>query len=334
MRQSVFVARRQQGWERLAALLSVAERRGLRGLAPEELDEMGRLYRWATSDLAYADGHGFDPSLRAYLNRLTARAHGFVYGAQDEPGGNRFWRFVTVGFPSEVRRSRWYELASAALFAGAAALAYWLIITKPMNAYALLPAQMIQPLHKSLHDSNFLFDRDLAPLVSTEIMTNNVRIAIYSFAGGALLAIPTLYLLVFNGLMVGGLGALYTNAGFGYDFWATVAPHGCIELTAIVISAAAGMMLAAPVFNPGQLRRIDALKRNARRAGVLILGVCGMLVIAASIEAFFSPLRFPPLVRLSVGASTIVAMIAYFGFAGRGAEAAADQSNARDLTST
>src|SRR4029077_19677844 len=112
---------------------------------------------------------------------------------------------------------------------------------------------------------------------------------ILAFAGGALLAIPTMYMLLFNGLMVGGMGALYAAAGYGYDYWATIAPHGCIELTAIVIASSAGSMLAAPVLNPGRLTRGDALRRNAQRAGVLILGVCSMLVVAGSIEAFFSP---------------------------------------------
>jgi uncharacterized membrane protein SpoIIM required for sporulation len=318
VRQSVFVSRRKDGWERLEVLLGAVERRGLRSLTPEQLGDLGRLYRWATSDLAYADGHAFEPSLRAYLNRLIARAHAYVYGAETSASeGNRVWRFLAHGFPAEVRRSRAYILACAALFAGAAALAYWLVIVKPVNAYALLPAEMIQPLHASLHDTNFKFDKDIAPVMSSAIMTNNIKIAILSFAGGALLAIPTFYLLMFNGLMVGGLGAMYTNAGFGYDFWATIAPHGCIELTAIVISAAAGTMLAAPILNPGRLRRVDALKRNARRAGVLILGVCCMLVVAGTIEGFFSPLRFPPEVRLTVGAATVLMMIAYFGFAGR-----------------
>jgi len=319
VRQSVFVNRRKSGWDRLEALVTALDRRGIRSLAPGELSEFGRLYRWATSDLAYAEGHRFDPTLRAYLNRLTARAHGFVYGAENERGSDRFKRFFTHGFPAEVRRSKWYIVACALLFASSAVLAYWLVTLKPVNAYALLPPELIGPLHGSLHDTNFKFDRDLAPAMSSMIMTNNIRIAIVAFAGGILLAIPTFYSLLFNGLMVGGLGALYTNAGYGYDFWATIAPHGCIELTAIVVSAAAGTMLAAPLVNPGRLARIDALKLNARRAGVLILGVCCMLVVAGTIEGFFSPLRFSPDVRLSVGAATVVLMIAYFGFAGRDA---------------
>jgi hypothetical protein len=42
-----------------------------------------------------------------------------------------------------------------------------------------------------------------------------------------------------------------------------------------------------------------------------------MLVVAGTIEGFFSPLRFPPQVRLTVGAATIILMFVYFGFVGR-----------------
>ena len=320
MRQSSFVERRKPGWDRLENLLARVSRRGLRSLSGSELTELGSLYRWATSDLAYAEGRRFDPTLRAYLNRLTARAHAYVYGADAGNRSDRVRRFFASDFPREVRRSRWYIAACGALFVGAAALAYWLVMLKPVNAYAVLPDELIRPLHRSLHDTNFLFDRDLAPLMSSFIMTNNIRIAVVAFAGGVLLAIPTLYVLTFNGLMVGGLGALYAQAGYGLDFWATVLPHGCIELTAIVFSATAGVMLATPIFNPGRASRAEALKRNARRAGVLILGVCCMLVVAGTIEAFFSPLRFPPVVRLSVAAFVTSLMLLYFLFAGREAE--------------
>jgi uncharacterized membrane protein SpoIIM required for sporulation len=137
------------------------------------------------------------------------------------------------------------------------------------------------------------------------------------FAGGMTLGIFTVYELIFTGFMVGGLGALFANAGFGPDYFATIAPHGVIELTSIVIASAAGLLLAAGVLAPGRLRRIDALKRNAQRAGLLILGVSSMLVVAGIIEGFYSPQRFPPVARLAMGAVTGVAMAWYFTFAGR-----------------
>jgi len=81
------------------------------------------------------------------------------------------------------------------------------------------------------------------------------------------------------------------------------------------------------VLNPGRLRIVDALKRNARRALTLIIGVVAMLTCAALIEGFVSPQRVSPELRLAVGAMTALLMIFYFGFAGRAeAPAAAERT--------
>ena len=116
---------------------------------------------------------------------------------------------------------------------------------------------------------------------------------------------------------MGGMAALFTNAGFGKDFWATIAPHGVIELTAIQIAGAAGLLIAAGALFPGRRRRRDALVANARRAGTLILGVASMLVVAGTIEAFVSPRRLPVSVRIAIGLFTALVLVLYFAGAGR-----------------
>lgn len=294
--------------------MQFAERRGLRRLDPEEVSELGTLYRWVTSDLAFATARAYDPTLQAYLNRLTARAHAAVYGGGSEGGLSRVLRFYARTFPLEVKNSRWPILLSVAIFLGSAALAYYLIHELPLNAYVLLPAQLIEPIHKGLHASNFVpMEKAIgSPTMSAFIMQNNIRLAFLAFAGGITLGIVTLYVLLFNGLMLGGTAALYVDAGFGRDFWATIAPHGIIELTAVQIAAGAGLLLAAGVLAPGRLRRRDALKRNAKRAGILIIGVASMLIVAGMIEGFFSPQNYSESIRLLFGAATAVAMILYF----------------------
>lgn len=319
MQQRAFVNKRGAAWERLEALLAQSGRGGLRRLQTDELFELGRLYRWTTSDLAYAQGHGFDPQLVHYLNRLTARAHAYVYGSTVETGRARIRRFFAVTFPSECRRSWPHIGICIALTLLWAAVAYAIVTRDPSNAYALLPESLVPPhITKSLHDSNFAFTPDASEMMSSFIITNNIRVAYTAFAGGiATLGVGTLYLIVFNAVMLGALGALFANAGFGADFWATIAPHGFIELTAIQIAGGAGLLIAAGVLLPGRLRRRDAIVQNSRRAGVLIAGVTAMLCVAGVIEGFFSPLRFPADVRAGVGIATAIALVAYFGFAGR-----------------
>jgi uncharacterized membrane protein SpoIIM required for sporulation len=91
--------------------------------------------------------------------------------------------------------------------------------------------------------------------------------------------------------MVGALSALYVKAGFGADFWATIAPHGVIELTAIQIAGGAGLVLAGGYLRPGRARRRDALLVAGRRAGTLMIGVALLLCVAGTIEGFISPQR-------------------------------------------
>jgi uncharacterized membrane protein SpoIIM required for sporulation len=316
--QAQFVERRGAAWERLETLARQVGSRGLRRLPAEEVAEFGRLYRWVTSDLAYAQGHRFDARLVAYLNRLTARVHAQVYRGSIPSGRERIAEFFGRTFPNEFRSSFVFIGLCILITVLAATIAYGSVFANPQRALAILPAGTVPPhIQKSLHDSNFSFKPDQAAAVSAEIITNNIRVAIVAFAGGMTLGIYTLWIILLNGFMLGGMGALFTRAGFGYDFWATVAPHGIIELTAIQIAGGAGLLLAAAILYPGRLRRADALRAHGRRAGILIAGVFAMLCVAGAIEAFFSPLRFAPPARLAVGALTALLVVTYFGFAGR-----------------
>ncbi|HMF29134.1 MAG TPA: stage II sporulation protein M [Candidatus Cybelea sp.] len=318
MTQTVFVDRRSDTWQRLDALVRRVERRGVQSLSPGEIFQLGRLYRSTTSDLAYAQGRGFDGALLEYLNRSVARAHAHVYARAPESSWQRIATFYTQTFPQEFRRSLPYIAICTAITVACAVVAYVLVRTHPVDAYALLPKFLVsEKIRKSLHDSNFAVDPTFAPAMSALIITNNIKVAIIAFAGSATLGVLTIYILATNGLLLGGMAALFTNAGFGGDFWATIAPHGVIELTAIQIAGAAGLLIAAAIVYPGRMRRRDLIAANARRAGTLILGVASMLVVAGTIEAFFSPLRFSESVRTAVGLFTGVLLLLYFGGAGR-----------------
>ncbi len=325
VREQVFVTRRQPDWDRLEALLHDATARGVARLSADTLRELALLYRTATTDLAAAQSRGYSFETRGYLNRLVARTYSVVYARSATPGWKPIARFFSSTFPREVRASGRIIIATSTLFVLAWIVAYWLVSIHPLSAYALLPQEEIPTITKRLHDSNFGFDRAYAPAMSSMIITNNIRVTMLAFAGGMTLGILTIWEILNNGLMVGGLGALYASKGFGSDFWATIAPHGVIELSAIQIAGAAGLLLTQAIIAPGRLRRSDALKANARRAGVLMIGVAGMLVVAGTIEGFITPQRTSELFRFSVGGLTAVLLTAYFAFAGRISDTPSDQ---------
>ena len=316
MRERRFIATRRARWDRLAALVDRAAAHGVRALPPSEIDELALTYRAATSDLAIARARGEDPVILDHLNRLTGRAHAVVYVATAHSGWNRVRAFLTRDFPREVRRS-WAPIAfCTAITVVSALVAYASVWNDPANAHALLPGMPLPPVTKALHDSNFGFDRAYSPEVASEIVTNNVRVAAIAFAGGITAGLLTGWIILTNGLMVGVLGALYQKAGFGPDFWATIAPHGVIELSAIQIAGGAGLLLAAGYLRPGRARRADAMVRAARRAATLVIGVTLLLCVAGTIEGFISPQRLSIPVRGTFGAITAIALLTYLLGAG------------------
>lgn len=335
MRERVFVERRSAGWDRLEAVLAEVERVGVARLGAggdgdERLRTLALLYRATTADLAAAQSRAYSNELRAYLNRLTARAYAAVNASASESGWARVAAFFTTTFPREVRRS-WKTIACTTFaFAIGAIVSYAVVAAHPNDAYAFLPGSQIPTISKSLHDSNFGFDRSFSPLVSSEIITNNVKVAMIAFAGGMTLGTLTMFEIVDNGVMMGSTGALFASHGFGRDFWATIAPHGVIELTSIFISGAAGLLLARAIVAPGRLRRIDALKANARRAGTLMIGVAALLCVAGTIEGFVTPQRTSEDFRFGIGLLTAACLLGYFGLAGRQHIASQDETRLID----
>lgn len=154
---------------------------------------------------------------------------------------------------------------------------------------------------------------------SSRILTNNILVALRAFAFGAFFGIGTLYVLVFNGLQIGGvLGICYKiNADFGNDLVAFMVGHGVIELSCIFIAGGAGMLIGYTIINPGDLTRAQALKKNGLEAVRLAIGCAVLLFIAGIIEGFLSPSALPPFVKYATGISTGIAMYSYLLLVGR-----------------
>jgi uncharacterized membrane protein SpoIIM required for sporulation len=144
-----------------------------------------------------------------------------------------------------------------------------------------------------------------------------MQVAFIVFAGGILLGLLTLYLLIENGIMLGAAAVAVARYHTAFEFWGFVAPHGVIELPAIFIAGGAGLMLAYALVNPGEYSRRTALSLAGREAVVLVLGVVAMLAIAGITEAFFSPALISPYLKLLVASVNLTAEITYFVAAGR-----------------
>jgi uncharacterized membrane protein SpoIIM required for sporulation len=147
---------------------------------------------------------------------------------------------------------------------------------------------------------------------------NNISVAFQCFAGGLFAGLGTLFFLAYNGAFSGALAGYLTERGLSPTFYAFVATHSAFELTAIVLSGAAGLRIGHAWLAPGRLTRRHSLVIATRDAAVLIYGVVAMLVIAAAIEAFWSSAGWlPHALKYSVAAACWVSVLGYLSLQGR-----------------
>ena len=281
---------------------------GLSKLSEDELKELGRLYRRTSSDLATAAARSASPDLIIYLNGLVGRAHGTIYTA--ERGSMRAIKdFLLGGFPALVRAQYRYVLTATGIFFAAFIYAF---IHLSHTAGTGPLADMLEGIGK-----NWLHNVQDPVVMSSFIMTNNIKVAFLGFATGVTFGVLTVLLTAYNGFMIAFIAVAVNSVGRGPELLAFVLPHGVIELTAIFISCGAGLMMGAALIRPGNLSRRDALKVAARPAVQMIGGVIVMLIIAGTIEGFFSPAHLPGPAKIAFGCITAVMLALYFFGAGR-----------------
>jgi uncharacterized membrane protein SpoIIM required for sporulation len=150
-----------------------------------------------------------------------------------------------------------------------------------------------------------------APQASSFIMTNNMTVCFITFAGGITAGLYTLFQLFYNGIMIGVIGVACGMNQMSLQLWSFVAPHGVLELPAIFISGAAGLRLAQALLFPGTLARRDSLAVGGNEAVRLLVGVIPMLIVAGTIEGFFSPSAVPVRYKFALAAVLFTMLIAY-----------------------
>jgi len=311
-----FINERKTAWQRLEELLHLVDRMSLRKLHREEVRELGRIYRRTASDLAIARAESRDPRLINYLNSLVIRAHGRIYRA-DAQGGRRIRNFFARDFPQTFRRTwRYTALSFVVVLVFSLGSFIGTRLDPEFSEFAgISPYFREVVINKRTHWWQDLNEAN--QIGSSQIFTNNIRVTFYAFAYGAMLGVGTLYILAFNGAMVGAILALTYRAGFGNDLVAFMVGHGVIELSCIFISGGAGLLIGSALLMPGDLTRGDALKSRGLEAIYLVVGCVPLLVVAGIIEGFISPAPISPIIKFSIGGITGIAMYSYLLLAGR-----------------
>ncbi len=151
------------------------------------------------------------------------------------------------------------------------------------NLLEIIQEAIGQPLFPDISD------RSRAELAQF-LLLNNSRAFILSILGALTLGLLTAWAMLFNGVIVGNVGAyIASEVGIGYILVGLL-PHGIFELPALFVAAGVGFRL---LYRVGQRVRggRDAVftKPYLYRTAVLVLAAWVLLLVAALVEAFVTP---------------------------------------------
>ena len=319
---SDFIIRNKPIWSELEQLVARARKR-IGGMTPEELARLDALYRRTTIHLAQVVTRTQDARLAKYLNDLTAAAHSIIYLPPRKSAFAGTLKFILEGFGRAVARTWRYHLAAAVLVLGGALFAYFAAGNDTLAAYALsmspqagdirtpgsTPEQLRNVLkHGREQEASTKF------AFASFLFSHNLQVGIMSLCLGILAGIPTIFLLLYNGMILGSFTAMHHQAGIYADYWAWILPHAVSELSAIILCGGVGLMLGMAVLSPGELTRAESLRRVGREAAAVCLGVAGMLVIAAAVESFLRQSNLSNAARFAFAAASAVFWAIYFSY--------------------
>ena len=294
--------------------------RSVASLTHDEVRELALLYRQAAADLSTAreDPHG--AALTRYLNELLGRAHNLVYADAARTRRTGVIRFLADGFPQAFRRTLPYSVAALALFLAGSAAGVLLAALDPGFHRFILNGQMMDTISRREMWTHGIVA--VKPYASTAIMTNNIGVSLAACATGMLAGLGPIYMMLFNGLLIGVVGSACYGAGMSLGLWSFVAPHGVLELPAIFIAGGAGLVLGKGVVFPGTLPRRDSIAEAGAEAIRLLLGALPLLVIAGIVEGFVSPTSAPVAAKFAIAVSLFVLLVLYLARGWRPASSA------------
>ena len=286
-------------WTALDEQLTNLER--TRQATPDQVLGCLRVYPELARDLAIARKVAPQGQVTRHLERQYFRLHRMLY----QPAFA--WRedlavLIRSELPAIIHDMRWRIVSVTLLFVASTLFGWWLITANPDLAGLFASESMQNDVRNGRLWTEGLFSVTPPSVLSVSIFTNNITVALTAASLGVLYGLGTLYIVGFNGMMLGGVFAYVAQHGMADRLFAFVSAHGPVELSAICLSGAAGFYLGESLARPGRLTRTQAFREAAHKVWRVLLVCVVFLVGAGLIEGYVSPNPDVPMaVRLFIG---------------------------------
>jgi uncharacterized membrane protein SpoIIM required for sporulation len=256
-----------------------------------DADEMARDFTQLVDDLAYAKTFYPSGKVTRYINTQASHIYLNIYKNRKEES-NRLINFWKYDLPLTIRKHQYTILFCFILFVTFYVIGFFLSQQDESVTRDLLGDNYVDETMSNIEKGNpfGIYEHGNPFLSWLGIMVNNILVSLRYFAMGIFLGVPTLHDLCQEGVRIGSFDQMFAGKGLGIQFFMVVFVHGTLELTAIIIAAAAGVVLGKSFLFPGTIKRLEAFKLGAKDGVKIIVGLLPVFALAAFFEGFITRL--------------------------------------------
>ncbi len=280
MKETKFIEQNQEKWSDIEKMLREDRR---------DPDKLNDLFIQITDDLSYA--HTFYPnrSVRVFLNVLAQQIFHNIYRGRRFPA-ERLRLFWTDELPRIMWEGRKALFLSFALFIFSFGIGVVSSRINPDFARIVLGDNYVDMTLANIKSGNpMAVYKDSGPLGATAgITANNLFVALRTAIFGVLASIGTVFIMLHNGIMVGAFQYFFIEHGVFWESFLSIWIHGTLEISAIIIAGAAGLVAGSGLLFPGTYRRTQAFQITMRRGLKIFIGIVPIIILAGFFEGFLT----------------------------------------------
>ncbi|HET9277964.1 MAG TPA: stage II sporulation protein M [Flavitalea sp.] len=277
-------------------------------------DEMAHQFTELVNDLGYSKTFYPHSKVTQYLNGLASRIYLGIYKNKREES-SRILRFWKTELPLTVRKYHRELLYAFLLFTTFAIMAAFSAAQDQSFVRGVLGNNYVEMTEDNIARGDpfgVYKDKNRFEMFLT-IALNNVKVSFMVFVGGLLLSIGTVWMLFENGMMLGSFQTFFFLKDLGWQSVLVVWVHGTLEISAIIIAGAAGLIVGNSILFPGTHKRIQSLKRGAKDGLKLMIGLVPVFIVAAFLEGYITRYStMPKAISITILVGSFTFIIWYF----------------------
>ncbi len=279
MREALFIKKNKDRWQRIQQQSS------------SDPDEMATDFTRLVDDLAYAKTFYPSGKVTTFINAQASKIYLDIYKNRKEDS-NRLVTFWKYDLPLTIRKHQGVVLFAFVIFVIFFAVGFFASREDDEVARGFFGSDYTDMTQRNIERGNpfGVYETGNSLLNWMGIMINNIKVGLIMFVSGIFCGIPTLYKHCESSAMVGIFDQFFAERGLGVDFWLVVFVHGTLEITALILSAAAGLVLGKSFLFPGTIKRMEAFKQGAKDGVKIMIGLMPVFALAAFFEGFITRL--------------------------------------------